>query len=201
MKDFTKLFDVTDDTRIIDIGGTKFNWTLIAQKPQVTLVNLNATTREEDNLMFARGDGTCLTYPDNSFDVAYSNSVIEHVGDWNSQVAFAKEVARVAPCYWVQTPYRWFFVEPHFIAPLIHFFPKRIYRRLIRYFSIWGWVTRTDQEDINRRVEEIDLLDRAQMEILFPAAEIRRESFLGMTKSLIAVKMNKPHYRARNFLS
>ena len=188
MAEFEKQFGVTDDTEIIDIGGTKFNWTLTNQNPKITIVNLDTETREEANLVFVQGDGTCLVYPDNRFDIAYSNSVIEHVGDWDKKVAFAREVARAAPYYYVQTPYRWFFVEPHLIAPFIHFFPKRTLRILVRYFSVWRWVVKADRKQIDRFVDGIDLLDLKQMRVLFPDAEIRRERFLGMTKSIIAVK-------------
>ncbi len=76
MADFVKLFGVTNDMAIIDIGGTEFNWALINQKPKLTLVNLNSETREEGNFVYAQGDGTCLAYPDSTFDIAYSNCPI-----------------------------------------------------------------------------------------------------------------------------
>ena len=60
----------------------------------------------------------------NQFDIAYSTSVIEHLRDSENQRTFAAEVACVAKLYYVQTPNRWFPIEPHLVAPIIHFFPK-----------------------------------------------------------------------------
>jgi len=189
MAEFQRLFGLTDSTTVIDIGGGALNWDLIDRNPRITVVNLDARPREEANLMFVRGDGTRLDYADDTFDIAYSNSVIEHVGDWNKKKLFAREIRRVAPRYYVQTPFRWFFVEPHLLAPFIHFLPRPVYRVLARYFSVWRWVVGADKEQINRFVDGIDLLDLRQMQKLFPDAQIRRERFLGMTKSLIAVKL------------
>lgn len=189
MKVFSNVFAIDNNTRILDVGGTPFNWTLVEQSPLVTLVNLDADEdREEGNLTFRKGDGRRLEYPDNSYDIAYSNSVIEHVGDWGDMVAFAREVSRVAPRYYVQTPYRWFFVEPHLIAPFIHFLPLGAQRRLARNFTIWGLITRPNQAQVDLKLREQQLLTVEQMRRLFPDAEIHRERFLGMTKSLIALK-------------
>ena len=75
------------------------------------------------------GDGRALPFRDEAFDVVFSNSVIEHVGDAASQRRFAREVARVGRAYWVQTPNRWFPVEQHLLTPLVHWLPKSWQRR------------------------------------------------------------------------
>lgn len=38
------------------------------------------------------------------FDLVYSNSVIEHLGTWEKQQAFAAEARRVGRGYWIPTP-------------------------------------------------------------------------------------------------
>lgn len=189
MKLFVEHFNITDKTRIIDVGGTTQNWRYISQKPQVTICNLGIENEERGRFIFREADGTCLPFEDNSFDIAYSNSVIEHVGDWDAQRRFAEEVRRIAKSYYVQTPNRWFFVEPHFVAPVIHLLPRSMYRRLIPLFSAKYWMERPSSEDVDALFEEIRLLDRDEVKQLFPDAEFSEEKFLGMAKSFIAMRI------------
>lgn len=188
MRRFEAMFEPAQATRIIDVGGYELNWTLIAAAPQVLLVNLEDEDRSNGRFHKVRGDGRQLSYDDNSFDIAYSNSVIEHVGDASDQAAFAAEIRRVARRYYVQTPNRWFVIEPHLITAGIQFLPRPVMRRLVRWFSVWGWVEKPDQARIDEVIASIRLLDRTRMKQLFPDAEIHAETFLGMTKSLIAIR-------------
>lgn len=129
-----------------------------------------------------------LSAQDNSFDIAYSNSVIEHVGDWESQKAFAHEVRRVARRYYVQTPSRGFFIEPHFIGLFLHWFPKKAQRKLLPFLSLRYWISGESRTFFDDLVHEVNLLTAKQMRELFPDARIVRERFLGMTKSLFAIR-------------
>jgi hypothetical protein len=103
---FSARFNVTEQTRIIDIGGVSAQWMRMEPRPNVTLVNI--TPESNCPLPQVIADGRLLPFADNEFDIAFSNSVIEHVGDTKSQKAFANEVMRVAQHFWVQTPNRWF---------------------------------------------------------------------------------------------
>lgn len=188
MRQFVEWFQPDSSTRVIDVGGYELNWTLIDAAPQVLLVNLESETYERGRFRKVQGDGRRLQFPDKSFDIAYSNSVIEHVGGRDDQRAFANEIRRVARRYYVQTPNRRFFIEPHLIAPGIHWLPRRFTRRLVRRFSVWGLVTRPDPTRIDSILGSIRLLDKQEMQELFPDAEILEEKVLGMAKSLIAVR-------------
>jgi Methyltransferase domain len=188
MRTFQRMLGITDDTRIIDVGGTPFNWNLIDQTPRVTLLNLDVEEKTVRRFCFKRGDARAIPFPDNFFDVAYSNSVIEHVGgaaDWEK---FAREIRRIAPAYYVQTPNFWFPIEPHQISLFLHWLPRRLERRLVRYFSLWGWITREPQEEIDRWLSGTILLTKRDMRRLFPDAEIMTERFLCLPKSIIAVR-------------
>jgi methyltransferase family protein len=188
MRAFVEMFGVDDATSIVDVGGYDFNWTLAPAKPRVVLVNIEDEAWQRGRFRKVQGDGRNLAFGDNSFHIAYSNSVIEHVGHWEDQVAFANEIRRVAPRYFVQTPYKWFFIEPHLIAPFVHFLPRRIKRRLVRRCTIWGLVTKPDQRAVDAFLDYIRLLDKREMKTLFPEADIIEEKFFGLTKSLIAVR-------------
>ena len=168
MNKFQELFSITKETKILDIGGTVDLWFLVNAKPQITLINLYPPVYpvEEENINWVVADARNLPFKDNEFDIAFSNSVIEHVGDINNQKAFAKEVARVGRYYYVQTPNKWFPIEPHFMAPFIHFLPKKWQKLLVKYFTIWGIVCKPSTEDCSNFVDEIELLDYVNMEIL-----------------------------------
>lgn len=188
MKTFSSLFSLTPQIRIIDVGGYSFNWSLIEAEPSVLLVNLEDEQWVDGRFKKIKGDGRRLEYGNNSFDIAYSNSVIEHVGDWKDQIAFANEIRRIAPRYYVQTPNKLFFIEPHLIAPFIHWLPESTMKKLIPYFSVWYWITRPSQVEIDSFVKAIRALDKENMQELFPDAEILKEKFLWTTKSIIALR-------------
>jgi hypothetical protein len=188
MRQFEREFALTQDTRVLDVGGTERNWHMIEGRPRVLLINIVAETYSRGQFTSQPGDGTALPFQDGAFDIAYSNSVVEHLGTFARQQAFAREIRRVAPRYYVQTPYRWFPAEPHLLCLFIHWLPKPVYRRLVRWLSVWGWITRPDQRAVDEQMDEIRLLTLPEMRALFPDAEIRRERVLGLTKSLIAVR-------------
>src|SRR5436305_9486326 len=108
-------------------------------RPRVTLHNRPREHNEPAAAgSWVAGDGRALPFRDGAFDVVFSNSVIEHVGDAASQRRFAREVARVGRAYWVQTPNRWFPVEQHLLTPLVHWLPKQWQRRLVPRFTVWS---------------------------------------------------------------
>ena len=108
--------------------------------------------------------------------------------DWEEQQKFANEIRRVGKSYYVQTPNRHFFLEPHVLTPFFHFFPKRWQRRMVKHFTVRGLLETLSPETCDEFVYGTRLLSGAEMRQLFPDAEIMRESLLGMTKSWIAVK-------------
>jgi len=188
MRLFTELFKISNDTTILDIGGTSFNWQYISTDPQLTIINLGFETHRVDNIKYEAGDGTNLKYADKQFDLVYSNSVIEHLFTLRNQKRFATEVQRTGKSYFIQTPAKEFFIEPHIIAPFIHWLPDGLYRRLIRYCSVRGLVTRQTKESIDNFVDEVRLLTFSEFKRLFHDADIFVERFMGMPKSYIAYR-------------
>jgi len=138
MRDFIRLFELTGQSQIVDVGGTLFNWSLIPIKPNLLIVNLHPPTEKMklNNVTWIVADGRALPFPDQSVDIVYSNSVIEHLSNWENQQRFAAEVRRVGKRYYVQTPNRHFWIEPHLLTPLIHFLPKSWQKKLVRPFTL-----------------------------------------------------------------
>ena len=192
MQAFAELFRPAPGTTILDVGGTPYNWALLGTPAHLTLVNLELPRGGVDslppNVTVVIGDGTRLDFESESFDVAFSNSVIEHVGSWQAQQAFAAELRRVGRGLWVQTPARGFPVEPHLMGVFIHWLPRSWQRRLVRWTTGWGWLVRPSQARIDALLDELRLLDHDEMQQLFPDCEIRRERFLGLTKAYVAVR-------------
>ncbi len=193
MAQFAEEFRPEPATTILDVGGTAANWDILDREAKITLLNLETARSHGDTgrYTFLAGDGTDLEFEDRSFDICFSNSVIEHVGTYGDQRTFATEVRRVADGLWVQTPARWFWFEPHYLAPFIHWLPRGARRRLARFVTPWGLLTRPTPEQVEARLDEIRLLTVREMTELFPDCEIRRETWLGMTKSIIAVRSQR----------
>ncbi len=193
MRHFAAELGITAETSVLDIGGTPDCWRLLPVVPRVTLLN---TPRARADLAGAEcwvaGDGRALPFRDGAFDVVFSNSVIEHVGDASSQRRFAAEVARVGRAFWVQTPNRWFPLEQHLLTPFLHWLPPRWQRTLAPRFNLWRLLVRVSPDRRRYYVEhylgEIRLLSAAGLGALFPDARILRERFAGWTKSLIAMR-------------
>jgi hypothetical protein len=191
MQRFLRTFEPGEETAILDVGGTPFNWSLVALPARVTLLNPAPPHPDEPlppQLRSVCGSGTALGYADAAFDVVVSNSVIEHLGSFEAQSAFARELRRVGRGLFVQTPARCFPFEPHLLAPFVHFLPRSWQRRLIRWCTPWGWIARPSQAAVDRFLSETRLLSRRELAELFPDCEIERETFLGLTKSYLAVR-------------
>lgn len=181
---FEQLCDLRPEHRIIDVGA---GWGAALERfnsvNPIVAVDLNPDATQwlgSPNVTVVQADGTDLPFADGEFDVAFSNSVIEHVPK-HLQPAFATEIARVAKRYYVQTPNRYFPIEPHYQLPLFQFLPERIRKALNRRFTL-GWQPKGQWE-------EITLLGAGDLRRLFPDAELHREKVLGLTKSLIAVRL------------
>ncbi len=193
MRLFEETFKITEQTRILDVGGSPFIWQFASVTPRLTFLNLpGALAPPTESRSQVAADGRFLPFADRSFDIVFSNSVIEHVGDHDNQIRFAEEVRRVGNAYWVQTPNRTFPVEMHLMLPLVHFLPSHLQRSIVYRFTGWEKFTRPTAEEresyLEHCLQELKLLDRRSLKDLFPDAKIAGERVFGLTKSLVAMK-------------
>jgi SAM-dependent methyltransferase len=186
-----RLLGIGEQSRVLDVGGTMEIWRLAPVVPRLVILNEPRAGEEAQGggaLIFA--DGRALPFRDQAFDVVFSNSVIEHVGDWESQQRFAAEAVRVGRKYWVQTPNRRFPVESHLCTPLVHWLPRSWQARLLRWGTVWEWIARPtpDRREfyLDHYLTKVRLLTAGNLRRLFPGATILRERFLGLTKSFVA---------------
>ena len=188
MNRFFALFTPSTDIRVLDIGGTAETWSSEAEgcaRFPVTLINTYDYGPIEDKRFTSiAGDATALPFADNAFDIAFSNSVIEHLGTWEKQQVFAREARRVARKLWIQTPARSFPIEAHLLAPYIQYLPKSVQHRIAR------WTPRGLLQPglVHEIVDEVRLLTHREVKLLFPDCLILKERVLGLTKSYVAIR-------------
>lgn len=180
--------------KILDVGGTVNFWEnsgVLNEETkdiEITLINLKFPETSSTHPKIKQVVGSAISmvnFQSNEFDIVFSNSVIEHVGDYNEQHQMATEVMRVGKRYFVQTPNLFFPIEPHFAFPLFQFLPINIRVWLLTNFSI-GWYDKMDDKQMARTIStSIKLLSKRKFLNLFPEAQFYEEKFLGLTKSLI----------------
>ena len=179
--------------RILDVGGEAGYWRamddLLAGRPvTIDLVNLEAEAVDDARMRSLKGDACDLSaFVGEGFHVVHANSVIEHVGDWQRMKAMAAEVSRAAPRYFVQSPYYWFPIEPHWRVPALHWFSDPIRAQILLAFKPGFSDPRTFDEAMTE-AQSARILDVRQLSTLFPDATIRRERIFGLTKSIMAVR-------------
>lgn len=177
--------------RILDIGGRKRFWQPIEKElPQynvkVSIINLpdeidlHGEDGDDEVFTHVKGDACRMPqYADKSFHLAVSNSVIEHVGNWNQIRAFASEARRVGEALFVQTPNFWFPVEPHYVCPLFHWVPRPMQAWLFMHFKFAVRHPTKDLDTIMTWVDEVPyLLTRRMLRHLFPDCRIIPEKVL-----------------------
>jgi hypothetical protein len=183
--------------RIIDLGGDPGYWNRLFARADLEAANVHITTvnphvwepSDDPMIEAVEGDACGLPqYADASFDFAHSNSVIEHVGDWDKVEAFAAEHRRLAPRYYAQTPYYWFPIEPHFSAIGFQWRSEQARARMLMKRDM-GWSKKArDIGEAMAQVQSARLLDKTQFRHLFPDAQMVDETVLGLTKSLRAIR-------------
>ena len=186
---FGRQFPDISQMRVLDLGGTAKHWETSPFRPaSVVVVNLLPETSDVDWITPVQGDACAV--PDavraQSFDLAYSNSLIEHLGGHARRASFADDVRSFAPRHWVQTPYRYFPIEPHWLFPGLQFMPANLRAKAIQVWPLSpakprGRAALTD-------VLEVDLVSVTEMRYYFPDSTLLRERIAGLTKSLIAVR-------------
>jgi ubiquinone/menaquinone biosynthesis C-methylase UbiE len=199
---FLRLFPNATNQSILDLGGgdgSHIAMVLPCHK-DVTIADIDRSKlalaesrygyksrvlEEAENLPFDNGE----------FDIVFCSSVIEHitgskdtVGNIKStrvfeekaalhQQKFAEEVRRIGKAYFVQTPYKYFLIESHTIAPgFVVLLPRSVQLEIWKRWPFYN------------HVPDFNLLTVHDMKRCFPDAEIHLESVCGLTKSIMAVR-------------
>jgi hypothetical protein len=185
MRAFLMRMSVTEGMSILDLGGTPQFWNDVPFVLNLTILNLPGsvdTCQSKHNIRYLEGDACHIDSIENrSFDIVFSNSVIEHVGLADRQGDLAREVRRLGRSYWVQTPSKWFPVEAHNGMLFWWFYPT-----LIRRYFIERWSRILPGNPWTQMIEETTVLSKRDLKHLFPEATIWVENLGGIPKSYIA---------------
>ena len=185
---FNKIKKLKKPVTILDVGGKINYWenrNLAGNNDyQITLLNIDLEESLYSNIKTIKGNATQMSeLEDNSQD--YTINTLLDLYDFENQSKMALEVQRVGKKYLIQTPNKYFFLEPHYLLPFFQFLPNSL-----KYFILTktklSRLKKWDQEFAKQYIEEIRLLSEKEMKILFPKSKIYYEKFFGMNKSFTA---------------
>lgn len=185
MRLLAETVELRDGLSVLDLGGQPHIWASIPQRLDITIVNLDGIADTEHgthhDVRYLVGDACELEgVDDRPYDLVFTNSVIEHVGDAERRRAFAAEVRKRGLPYWVQTPSIFFPLEPHCGMPLWWLYPRPLKR-----FFIERW--RVTLPVWTEMVEGTTVVSKSELAELFPGSRIVTERLFGWPKSYIAM--------------
>ena len=194
MELFWDHFPEATELKILDVGGfvSKHAAQILDEHPnKQKLASINISQGElmsirdvYPDLPVSVADARQLPFKSKSFDIVYSNAVIEHVGSRADQHLMAKEIQRVGRAWFVTTPNRWYPFEFHTRLPLIGWLPAPLMKKLSRAYSY---------DHIQRRYrsgagsESTRLITRHELESMFPTSEVVCQRVTFWPETLIAI--------------
>ena len=130
--DFLERMKPLPDSRIVDVGvsdvvseGANVLERKYQYRHNITACGIGEAAEfqtEFPDVRYIRIEANAaLPFPDNHFDIATANAVLEHVGSVGNQQFFVRELLRVANRAFISVPHRFFPVEHHTAIPLLHF--------------------------------------------------------------------------------
>lgn len=164
---------------ILDVGGDPQMWSIIGRSSGVTVINIRVP-EERAGFDFVLGSGCDMPFGDQSFDLAFSNSAIEHVGSEENQFKFAQEMMRVGKKVFCQTPARLFPIDPHLGAFFLHWLPGSWLKPgFLRYFTLNGLLWKRPYE------YDVTWISKKKLQKMFPGCKIKTERFMLLPKSFV----------------
>jgi hypothetical protein len=187
-EEFKRRFPDLADMRVLDLGGTAVSWRVLGLRPgNVTVVNLDPDEEPyEPWIDLVQADACVGGF--GKYDLVFSNSLMEHLGGHARRQQFANVVQESASSWWIQTPYRYFPVEPHWMFPCFQFLPFRTRVMICQHRNRLHVPACKDAAEAAEVVASIELISATEMRNYFPTSEIWFERIASIPKSLVAIK-------------
>lgn len=191
--ELNRRFPDLSDMLVIDLGGYYWNWVSAPVQPKsVVVVNLDARRFPDEPPWVESVTADACDLPagifERTFDLVYSNSLLEHLAGYSRRKAMANAVHRLAPHHWVQTPARYCPLEPHWLFPGFQFLPARLRVEAAHRWPLSPTYNEHDLEKLTAQVLGVELISNTEMRHLCPSSDLYLERVAGITKSVTAVR-------------
>lgn len=190
---FDKINLMDKPISILDLGGKVKFWENRNLSGNhnflITIINLESEKSVYPNIETKVGNILELkSFKKNSFDIVFSNSVIEHLHNFQNQKKMASEILRIGKKHIIQTPNKYFFIEPHYMFPFFRYLPSKIQYKILTKTKL-SRLRKWDKKFARQYLKEIRLLTVNEMKEIFPRSKIYQEKFFGMSKSFTAYNL------------
>lgn len=183
---FKKQFSFNGETKMLDVGFNDIEYSeadnylekVYPYPEKITALGIleaDLFKKKYPKVNTITYDGNYFPFDDQSFDIVWSNAVLEHVGNRNKQLLFLREIKRVGKTAYITTPNKYFPVEVHTRTILLHFLPQKMF---YKYLNLIGkkWAT-GDYMNILSKNMIVDLLSDAGIK----EYKIKRNRILSFT--------------------
>ena len=159
---FDKINLLDKPISILDLGGKVKFWENrnLSGNPNflITIINLESEKSGYPNIETKVGNILELkSFKKQSFDIVFSNSVIEHLYNFQNQKKIASEILRIGKKHIIQTPNKYFFIEPHYIFPFFQYLPSKIQYKILTKTKL-SRLRKWDKKFARQYLKEIRLL-------------------------------------------
>jgi Methyltransferase domain len=177
--------------RILDLGGSDYHWRNSVFRNNkdyhITVINTeNQNTKDFTNICFIKKDVRDLEFfDDKEYDIVYSNSLLEHLNNFEEQKKMGDEVKRIGKHYFIQTPNYYFPVEPHFLFPFFQFLSDDAKTWLVSKYKLGWFMKQDDKVKARELATSVRLLKKNELKKIFSDGKIYNEKFFFLNKSFV----------------
>ncbi|MBT3221501.1 MAG: class I SAM-dependent methyltransferase [Proteobacteria bacterium] len=144
------------------------------------------------NFTYLQQDARDLSqFGDQSFDLAISIGMMEHICDRTVLLDMAAEMKRVAKQLLVMVPWKYAVMEPHFFFPFFGVLPKHVQISLIKRHNLHG-MAEMIRNDPNIFDENFQWLSSQEWAGIFDATDVYVFTTL---ETIFIIKTSKPRQR------